>query len=47
MNELMKENGSVILEALGGVLVIGILAAAFLGGGLAKASQAFSSWLYG
>lgn len=47
MKEMIKEHGGMIAEAVGGLMLIGLLAGAFLGGGLSKIAKLFSAWLYG
>lgn len=47
MREIIKEHGGMIAEAAGGLLVIGLMGAAFFGGGLSAIARTFSAWLYG
>ncbi|MGN0291899.1 MAG: hypothetical protein ACI4C5_08205 [Lachnospiraceae bacterium] len=47
MRETIKQHGGMIAEAAGGLIVIGLMAAAFLGGGLSVIAKTFSAWLYG
>lgn len=47
MKEIMKQHGGTLAEAAGGILLIGLIAAAFFGGGISGITEAFSAWLYG
>lgn len=47
MKEVIKQYGSALMEAAGGIIVIGLIGVAFLGGGLAGIARIFSTWLYG
>lgn len=47
MKEVIKQHGGTLAEAAGGILVIGLIAFAFFGGGLAQIAKMFSAWLYG
>lgn len=47
MKEMMKQHGGTIAEAAGGIIIIGLIGAAFLGGGLGQIAKLLSAWLYG
>lgn len=47
MKEVIKQHGGAIAEAAGGIVVIGLLAGAFFGGGLSGIAKMLSAWLYG
>jgi hypothetical protein len=47
MKEIIKQYGETLAEAIGGILLIGLIGTVFFGGGLAGIAKIFSAWLYG
>lgn len=47
MKEIVKQHGGMIAEAAGGIIIIGLIGAAFLGGGLGWIAKMLSAWMYG
>lgn len=47
MKEVIRQHGGTLAEAAGGVLLIGLTAFAFFGGGLGRIAELLSAWLYG
>lgn len=47
MKEMIKQHGGVLAEAIGGILLIGLIGTVLFGGGLAGIAKIFSTWLYG
>lgn len=47
MKEVIKQHGGALAEAAGGIVIIGLIGAAFLGGGLGQIAKLLSAWLYG
>ena len=47
VKEIVKQHGGMIAEAAGGIIIIGLIGAAFLGGGLGWIAKMLSAWMYG
>lgn len=47
MKEIVKQHGGMIAETAGGIIILGLIGTAFLGGGLGRIAKIFSAWLYG
>lgn len=47
MEEFAKQHGTAMISIAGCLIGMGVLTAAFFGGGLAALAKAWSVWLYG